>query len=66
MQDEKELWSMTYVGLMMVQTLGRTINGTAITPGHVTDMDGASRAVADRIVETIKARFPPPAKPKGK
>lgn len=58
MQDEKELWSIAYMGAMLTQTLGRSARGTAFEKGHINDMDTASRALADKIVATVKEKAP--------
>lgn len=58
MEDEREMWSIAYVGAMLTQALGRSMRGTAFTPGHIEDMDGASRALADRIIKTVREKAP--------
>lgn len=58
MKEDAEMWAMAYTGAMLVQALGRAAKGTPFTEGHIKDMDGASRMLADRIIATVSEKTP--------
>lgn len=57
-EDTAEMRAMAYAGAMIAQTLGRAMNGTPLTAGHIKDMDSAARLIADQVVTTMAEMGP--------